>query len=247
MTSAAFGVGRVEVVHRRDVVPGSVDVREALDAFAAQGADGGPVVVFSRCGPTAAFSRRDTLQPEYAAAAEVARSHGFEPVTRPVGGRLAAYNEGSLVVHCRSGHADPRSTITGRFEVFAEVLSDVLAGLGLVDVRVGRVPGEYCSGEWSVNLAGRYKLAGTGQRVNRRGYLFSVVITVGDVDPVRAVLAEAYDAMGLEFAEETVGAVDRWVPGISVDDVEAALAPALEELFLPHPPRDWPQPAVIMQ
>ena len=231
MTHSAFGTGDIEVIRRPDVVPGPFDVQEAMAGFSAQRADGGTVAVSSRCGPTAAFSRRDTLMPEYAAAAEVARSHGFEPVIRPVGGRLAAYDEASLVLHLRSGHPDPRTTITDRFVVFAELLREALSGLGLDDVRVGRVPGEYCSGEWSVNSGGRYKLAGTGQRVNRHGYLFSVVITVGRADPLRAVLTDTYTAMGLDFDPDSVGAVERWLPGISVDDVEKALVQALLALL----------------
>lgn len=233
MTIGAFGTGPVAVVHRREPATGSADLDEVVTAFAAQRSEDGAVLRFSRCRPTAAFSRRDQHLPGYGQAVAVAQEHGFEPVVRPVGGRLAAYDEGSLVVHFRSGHLDARSGLTARFEAFAGTLCAVLTGLGVPDVRIGEVPGEYCSGAWSVNAAGRHKLVGTGQRVNKHGFLFSAVVTVARPDAMRAMLTDTYRVLDLPFTEESVGAVDRWVLGIGVDDLAAALEEPLLGLVVP--------------
>jgi octanoyl-[GcvH]:protein N-octanoyltransferase len=230
MMPGAFGAGPVEVVHRCDIATGSADLDDVLAAFAARQRDDGPVLRFSRCRPTAAFSRRDTKLPSYEQAAQIALRHGFEPVVRPVGGRLAAYDEGALVVHLQAGHADPRAALTRRFEGFADAVSVALTRLGLPDVRVGPVPGEYCAGAWSVNVGGQAKLAGTGQRLNKNGYLFSAVVTVTEPGAVRAMLAQAYQVMDLPFATESVGAVDRWLPRIGLDDVTAELDRVLRDL-----------------
>lgn len=228
-----FGAGAVTVLRDPERVDGSADLAAAVAAFSAQTPDTAPVLRFARCRATAAFSRRDTLLPGYAEAVDLVRERGFEPVVRPVGGRLAVYDEGSVVLHCTAGHPDPRLHVTRRFEVFAGLVADVLSDLGVPDVRIGRVPGEYCEGDWSVNAGGRAKLAGTGQRLNRRGYLFSAVLTVTGADRLRAVLVDAYRVLGLDLRPESVGAVQSWYPGIAVAEVEDRLAARFVDLVAP--------------
>ncbi|MFN8196660.1 MAG: lipoate--protein ligase family protein [Nocardioidaceae bacterium] len=175
---------------------------------------------------TAAFSRRDLLVPGYAEACAAVEALGFAPKVRPVGGRLAVYDEGSLVLHLVSTHEDARVHIRERFELLGHTLADALRRLG-ADARVGRVPGEYCEGEFSVNDAGRTKLVGTGQRITRRGYLFSAVVMVHGADRAREALTAAYPLMGLELDPETVGCVADSVPGVTLEDVRAEVLAAL--------------------
>jgi octanoyl-[GcvH]:protein N-octanoyltransferase len=218
-----FGDRPVSVLRRPGVVRGSVDLDGVVAA--ARSADGvGPVLLVSRCAPTAAFSRRDTLLPGYDEAVSVAGRAGFEPVVRPVGGHLAAYDAGSLVLHLWGPHPDPRRDLRARFELGSEVLADALRDAGVPDVRVGPVPGEYCDGEWSVNAAGRGKLVGTGQRLFRQGFLFCAVVSVGAVASVRDVLSESYAALGLPLDPDSVDSVDRWVPGVHPGEVAELVA-----------------------
>ena len=98
------------------------------------------------------------------------------------------------------------------------------------------MPGEYCPGEFSVNAAGTTKIVGTAQRLTRHGYLFSAVVLVTDPEPVRAVLVDAYAALGLDWRPASVGCVADHVPDVTVADVEDALLPGLHEL-LPGPDR----------
>ncbi|WP_245827711.1 lipoate--protein ligase family protein [Sinomonas mesophila] len=189
--------------------------------------------------PTMAFGQRDTRLPGFEAAREASRAHGFEPVVRKAGGRAAAYHGGTLIVD----HIEPaHEAMVGhrhRFEVFGELYARVLRSLG-VDARVGEIPGEYCPGEFSVHgvpdgvlagaddpelttAAGRVKLVGTAQRVVAGAWLFSSVFVVSDAVPVRAVLTDVYRALDLPFDPATAGAADDLVPGLAVDEVEAAL------------------------
>ena len=227
--TTAFGERHplVSVLRRPAPVAGSADI-EGVVATASLRRDDvpdpAPVLLLSRTTPTAAFSRRDLLLPGYPAAAEAARTHGFEPVVRPVGGHLAAYDEGSLVVHLWSSHPDPRRGLRDRFRLVGDALARALTEVGVPDVRVGAVPGEYCDGEWSVNTGGTAKLAGTGQRLYRRGWLFCAVLTVTRPEPVRSVLTDTYAALGLPFDPATVGSADRWVPGVTVEQVREVVA-----------------------
>jgi len=175
---------------------------------------------------SAAFSRRDTLNPGFAEAVSVVRAQGFEPYVRPVGGRLAAYHEGSLVLDVLTRNEDPRPGTTARFRAIAEALMLGLRRLG-VDARVGGLPGEYCPGDWSVNAGGTRKLVGTGQRLTRDAVLVTAVVVVGDPEPLRRVMTDAYDCLGLELDPGTVGAVTDEVPGVTLDEVQEVLTEEL--------------------
>ena len=180
--------------------------------------------------PTAAFSRRDSLQAGFPAAADSARAHGFEPVVRPAGGRLAAYHRGSVVLDLVARHPEPRRHYRERFHAFGGCLAEALTGLG-VDARLGPVPGEYCPGEFSINATGATKLAGTAQRLAAHGYLFSAVLLVRDPEPVREVLRDAYPLLGLDWRPPTVGCVAEHSPAVTVNDVIDALRRALTRLL----------------
>ena len=233
-SASPFGRGPATIlsaVADAETASGQGDLDDVLVLFAALQPEDAPVLRLSRCHPTAAFSRRDTLLPGYAAAADAVRALGYEPVVRPVGGRLAAYDEGSIVLHAWGPHADPRTAIEARFRTFAHAFAGTLGALGAPDVRIGAVPGEYCAGAWSVNRAGRDKLAGTAQRVTKQGYLFSAVITVHARPALTGAVRGAYAALGLDVDPATVGAVDRVLPGVSVEGLATALTPALLAMF----------------
>lgn len=179
---------------------------------------------------TAAFSRRDSLLPGYRQAERAAAAAGFSPVTRPVGGHLAVYDEGSLVLHLCAPHPQPRAHIQARFVMLGDAIAAALRGLG-VDARLGPVPGEYCDGKFSVNDSGRTKLAGTGQRIVGGGYLFSAVVMVRSSAAITEALTRSYELLGLEFEPETVGAVADTVPAASLDTVRERLIGALAEVM----------------
>lgn len=227
-----FGEGPVSVLRRPSLVRGSIDL-DGVVAAARAAEVSGPVLLLARCSPTAAFSRRDALLPGYAHAVAVAEAAGFEPVVRPVGGHLAVYDPGSVVLHLWNRHPDPRRDPRQRFAAAASAIAAALGDLGVPDVRVGPVPGEYCDGMWSVNVAGRAKLVGTGQRLFRDGFLFSAVVMATASEPVREILASAYDALSLPFDPDTVGCVANEVPTVGVaevvDHVAARLVAACHE------------------
>lgn len=220
-----FGEGPVRVdTAGRDTTPRH-DMELSTAALAALGEGGthGRLRVH-RPQPTAAFSRVDALAGGFPAAQEAARAHGFAPVVRPAGGRLAAYHRGALVLDLVAPHPQARNHIRERFSGAAQALAGGLRELG-VDARVGPVPGEYCPGDFSVNAGGATKLVGTAQRLTRHGYLFSAVVLVLDPEPVREVLRDAYAALEFAWDPATVGCVADAVPGVTVDDVAQVLVP----------------------
>jgi lipoate-protein ligase A len=178
---------------------------------------------------TVAFGRLDTLRPGYAAAAEAARRHGYEPVLRMPGGHAAAYHRQSLGIDIVYAVADPVPGTHERFRETGERLAGALAELG-VDARVGEVPGEYCPGAYSVNARGRVKLIGTAQRLVRGAALLGATIVVRDGAGVREVLRDVYEKLELDWDEATAGSVAEEVPGVSVLEVEHAVLAAYPDL-----------------
>lgn len=214
---------------------GAYDVEDRTAAVVARlrevaASDGWGALEWSRPTPSAAFSRRDQRGPAFDAAVDSVRRRGFEPFIRPVGGRLACYDEGALVLDVLLRCGDPRPGTTARFRLLADAIAVGLRRLG-VDARTGAVPGEYCPGEWSVNAGGTAKLVGTGQRLVRDAVLFTAVVVVGQPESMAEAMTEAYDHLGLELNPLSVGGVCQYVPGVALDDVEGSVGGALADVL----------------
>ena len=209
----------------RDGAPGDAAFEVALaaailDAVARRQL--GPILQAHRPPPTVAFGRQDAFRPGFAAAAAAASGHAFTPVLRAPGGHAAAYDGGSLVIDEVMPEPDSIEGIHRRFAEHAEQHARALRSLG-VDARIGRVAGEYCPGDFTINAGGRTKLIGTAQRVVRGAWLFSTVVVVEGTARIRAVLSDVYRALELDWDPRTVGSVSDEVPGITVGEVEQAL------------------------
>lgn len=186
-------------------------------------------VRISRLGRTVAFGRRDTISPGYPEAIRAARNAGFRSMERVTGGRVAAHSEGTMVLAITTPHADPASGTTMRFRRASELVRDGLGSLG-VDARLGIIPGEYCPGEWSINGAGRIKLAGAGQRMIRGAVHLAFVIVAAGADPIREVLDPVHRALGLAWEPATAGSVADLRPGTTPAEVEATLLARLDRV-----------------
>ncbi len=122
------------------------------------------------------------------------------------GGRAAVFHEGTIAFSRATREPNPRAGTRERFAAMAETIAAALRRLG-IDARVGEVPGEYCPGEWSINWAGRQKLAGIGQRVVAGGAHVGGVLVFAGEDQIREVLDPVYTALGLEWDPATAGSV----------------------------------------
>lgn len=181
-------------------------------------ATGGNVLRCYRPPHTAAFTGLDRLAAGHDRAWEVAASHGFAPVRRGPGGRMAAYHRESLCLDLVLEDASSGSVPDpwAGLGALAEVLVELLRRCG-VDARAGEIDGEYCPGRFSVNVDSRVKLAGTAARRVRGATLLSAVVLVDDVEPIRAVTTDVYAALNFPFAPSTVGGAAQFAPGLTAD------------------------------
>lgn len=194
--------------------------RILLDQVAA--GERAPTVRLSRPGRVVAFGRRDTRSPGYGQAVAAARGGGFAAMERLTGGRAAAYSEGTLSLTLTTPDPDPGGRTRERFEAAAELVRGSLAGFG-IDARTGEIRGEYCPGDYSISARGKTKLAGIGQRMIKGAAHVGLVIVVSGSDRIRGVLEPVYEALGLDWDPETVGAIEEEAAGAGLDPVEAAI------------------------
>ncbi|MEA3501768.1 MAG: lipoate--protein ligase family protein [Actinomycetota bacterium] len=177
-------------------------------------------------GRVVAFGKQDRIAPGFDSAASLARRRGFAPVVRLPGGRAAAFHEQTISFSWTIPDPDPIRGIRRRFTETATLLTSALARIG-IETSVGEIPGEYCPGEYSVNHAGRIKLAGIGQRVIGKAAHVGGVLVVGDADRIRDVLVPVYEALNIEWDPSTVGALDDVFQALDVSTVADALVDAL--------------------
>jgi octanoyl-[GcvH]:protein N-octanoyltransferase len=199
----------------RDGRPGPLDVAISHSILTAV-SEGrlGPTLRLHRPGAVVAFGRSDRLAPGYHAAVRTARAHGFAAVERLAGGNAAVFHEKTIAFSLALPEDDPKVGIRTRFEMIANAMADAFTSLG-VDARVGKVPGEYCPGDWSVNVGGKTKVMGVGQRLVRRAAHVGGVVVVDDGRRIRDVLIPVYRALGLDWDPRTAGSLADRSPGIT--------------------------------
>jgi lipoate-protein ligase A len=191
-----------------------------LDAVAA--GEIGSVFRLHAAHPVLAFGMADRIQPGYPAAVRIAAAHGFAPVERLAGGRAAVFHEKTLAFSWAIKEDDPRKGITERFVLVSEMMRDAFRSLK-VDARVGEIPGEYCPGQYSVNVGGVVKVMGVGQRLIRRAAHVGGVIVVDDGHRVRDVLVPVYRALGIDWDPRTAGALADRSAGTGSEEVARAV------------------------
>lgn len=180
------------------------------------------------------FSSLDARRPGYAEALDLAEGAGFPPVIRLAGGQAAAFLEESIAFAWAMPDSDARLHIRPRFERLANWIAKSLQRLGL-DARVGALPGEYCPGEFSVNIAGRVKVMGIGQRVIRGAAHVGGVLTVGQTELLQETLAPIYQALDLPFTRATAGGLADFDPTLRCESVmEALIESLLESGYVPE-------------
>lgn len=217
---------RIRLFDHAAVDPPAQDtaLSHAILAGVADGSEPETLRLF-RPGHVVAFGRQDTAHPGYPTAIAAARTAGFAPIERLAGGRAAVFHPGTIAFAWAIPTADPRHGVTERFEDIAAIMVEAFAALGL-DARIGEVPGEYCAGRYSVNLAGRHKVMGVGQRLVAGAAHVGGVVVVDDADAVNRVLEPIYRALEIAWDPAATGALDGRANGVTWQQAWEAIAAA---------------------
>lgn len=196
----------------------------------------GQTLRLNQAGSIVAFGRQDVVSAGYIRAVETSRAAGYEAIERLAGGRAAVFHNGTIAFSWTIPSAKPRETIRERFEQLTATLVAAFRALG-ADARIGEVPGEYCPGAYSINVSGRHKVMGTGQRIIGRAAHVGGVIVVHGGDRIAEVLIPVYEALDLTWDPATSGDLAGAAPGITNEDVMAALVTEFDRRYGLQPGR----------
>jgi lipoate-protein ligase A len=177
-----------------------------------------------------AFGRADRAHPGYPQAVRAALANGFGAVERLAGGRAAVFHEHTLAFALTTPEPDPKTGIEARFSAIAGLMIEAFETLG-IDARVGEVPGEYCPGRWSVNVGGKVKVMGVGQRLVRGAAHVGGVVVVDDGERIRDVLIPVYRALEIDWDPRTTGALADRAPGLDNAKVIKAIVTAMSRRY----------------
>jgi lipoate-protein ligase A len=191
-----------------------------IEALADAGPDGDVVRIY-RPEPVVCFGPRDLAAPGYAGAVEAARAHGFDVAERRPGGRAMAFHEQTLILDWLAYDGEPRRGLHQRFEELATIVRDALRDLGL-DARIGELPGEYCPGQYSINIGGERKVAGLAQRIYPHAAHIGAAVVVGEESRLREVLVSVYEALCTAWEPGTLGGIGADATVVSWDDAAGA-------------------------
>jgi lipoate-protein ligase A len=157
-------------------------------------------------------------------------ANGFGAVERLAGGKAAVFHEHTISFALASPQADPKAGIEERFAEMAGIMVEAFESLG-IDARIGEVPGEYCPGRWSVNVGGKVKVMGVGQRLVRGAAHVGGVVVVDDGERIRDVLIPVYRALEIDWDPRTTGALADRAPGLDNAKVTRAIVNAVSRRF----------------
>ena len=156
--------------------------------------------------PAVVFGPADGNSPDLQTAVAAASRAGFASARRGEGGQPIATHEETLCIAWTIRAEDGRARIRERYASLASLLVETLRAFRL-DARVGAVPGEFCAGDYSVNVAGREKVAGLAQRIVRDAVQVGAMLIVSEEERLRDVLIPVYRALALECDPTTLGSV----------------------------------------
>jgi octanoyl-[GcvH]:protein N-octanoyltransferase len=181
-------------------------------------------------GPILAFGRADRMALGYVNAVRAATANGFTAVERLAGGRAAVFHESTLAFSWVVPDPEPPARTIHRFEVISSLIQLAFQSLG-VEARIGQLPGEYCPGQWSINIGGRVKVMGVGQRLVRGAAHVGGVVVIDDGHRIRDVLVPVYRSLGLDWDPRTAGSLTDGSPGLDSDKVSTAIIEAFASRF----------------
>lgn len=183
--------------------------------------------------PVLAFGPQDLRCENFSKAVDYSFKHGFSPVKRLAGGRAAVFHRGTLGFSWTIPDDSPQQNVESRFKLVSKLILDSLKALGY-SANVGEVPGEYCPGQYSINIEGRYKVMGVGQRIVRGAAHIGGVLVIDDQDSIRSVLVDVYRQLDIQWDPNTVGSLNQKILGekrTTVEIVREAIISVFESEF----------------
>ena len=165
-----------------------------------------------------AFGPQDVVSRGYDSAKASAVLHGFQGTRRIVGGRAVAMTDTTIAFSIIKRSDRPRSGLIPRFIGVSNSLRAVLRNLG-VDANIGKIEGEYCPGDFSVNARHMKKIIGVGQRIASRATYLGGIIVVANNRSIKEILSDVYSHLEIVWNPNSVGSISDEIGQVTIQNV----------------------------
>jgi octanoyl-[GcvH]:protein N-octanoyltransferase len=173
-------------------------------------------------GSIVAFGPQDAASPGFIKAVDSSRKRGFEAIKRLAGGHAAIFHPGTIAFTWTIHDTNSNASVNDRFRAISQLIASALKRMG-VDAHIGPVPGEYCSGQYSVNARGSKKIMGVGQRLALRAAHVGGVVIVNNTALIRDMLTPVYEALNLKWDPCTAGSIEDEIGTITYAQAQEAI------------------------
>ena len=99
-----------------------------------------------------------------------------------------------------------RSKMHYYFDYVSKFFRSVINDFGL-NCFIGEIEGEYCSGQYSLNLDHKIKIAGIAQRIVNNAVYIGGFIAVENSNLIKEMLIPIYKELGIKWQPQTAGAL----------------------------------------
>ena len=177
-----------------------------------------------------AFGPSDIRKPGYQLAVQEAKKKKFFVVNRLTGGHAVTFHDGILAFAFMFHDREARSKMHYYFNFVSSILQDALGSLGFA-CNVGELTGEYCPGQYSINIENKIKIAGIAQRIVANAVYVGGFIAVSNADLIKEILVPVYSHLEIDWNPNTVGSLENYKSDIKKNDVIDAIKNRLSSFY----------------
>ena len=180
-----------------------------------------------------AFGPSDVRNDGYDSAVSYLKEKNFSAVNRLTGGHAVTFHPGTLIFGWMFHDLQARFRMHHYFELVSNFFQSVISDFGL-NCFVGEIDGEYCSGQYSLNLDKKVKIAGIAQRIVNRAVYIGGFIAINNSDLIKAMLIPIYKNLGINWDPQTVGALNDYDRTIDYIALSSKISDKLHANYTVH-------------
>ena len=180
-----------------------------------------------------AFGPSDARNEGYESAVSYLKKKNFSAVNRLTGGHAVTFHPGTLIFGWMFHDLQARFRMHYYFELVSNFFQSVINDFGL-NCFVGEIDGEYCSGQYSLNLDKKVKIGGIAQRIVNRAVYIGGFIAINNSNLIKEMLIPIYKDLGINWDPQTVGALSDYDRKIDFTSLSSKISHNLYDNYTVH-------------
>ena len=177
-----------------------------------------------------AFGPSDARNIGYSSAVSFVKKKKFSAVNRLTGGHAVTFHSGTLIFGWMFHDLQARSKMHYYFDYVSKFFRSVIIDFGL-NCFIGEIEGEYCSGQYSLNLDHKIKIAGIAQRIVNNAVYIGGFIAVENSNLIKEMLIPIYKELGIKWQPQTAGALNDYNNTIDFTSLMSKISEKIHENY----------------